>query len=344
MLMKYASMVDLYAKREVIAEKVYFHDLSSAPELADIKDKYLEDTVYTIRFLANAMLVDEKLVFVNYMKWFGDLAYYLNFNLKSMERHFAATIFVFEQIFNDELFPKIKEVYDEGVKAFLNSYSSDKDVDFVYDDFISFLIDMQSDKAYKYIEDKINEGMSLKNIYLQIFQPTLYKVGMLWQQRVISVAKEHYITALIQHIIGRLYSFLFAGKEASKYSVTAVCAGSELHEIGMRMVADFFEMDGWDSAFLGSNLPVQMIIDHLNENPTDLLAISATTASQILEVKSLIERIKTDDNLGKTKILVGGRAFNEAPGLWKKVGADSYASDAEQALIIGKLLVGENNG
>ena len=87
-----------------------------------------------------------------------------------------------------------------------------------------------------------------------------------------------------------------------------------------------------------------MIIDHLNENPTELLAISATTASQILEVKSLIERIKTDDNLGKTKILVGGRAFNEAPGLWKKVGADSYASDAEQALIIGKLLVGENNG
>jgi methanogenic corrinoid protein MtbC1 len=337
-------MTDLHFEREVIAEKIFAYDLSQVSELADIKAKYLEDTIYTIRFLANALLIDEKLVFINYMKWFGDLAYYLEFNLKSMERHFKATIFVFEQIFNDELFIKIKEVYEEGVKAFIKSYTSEKDVDFIYDDFISFLIDMQSDKAYKYIEDRINEGMSLKNIYLQIFQPTLYKVGLLWQQRVISVAKEHYITALIQHIIGRLYSFLFAERSSSRYSVTAVCAGNELHEIGMRMVADFFEMDGWDSVFLGSNLPVEMIINHLHDNPTDLLSISATTASQILDVKTLIDRIKADDILSKIKILVGGRAFNDAPGLWKKVGADNCASDAEQALIIGKLLVGENNG
>lgn len=342
--MKYKRFEDLFKYRENIAERIYAEDLKNSALLAGIEEKYLEDTIYTIRFLANSLMVDEPLVFINYMKWFGDLAYYLKFNMDSMTRHFDVSISIFKELFVEDLFNKIIKVYNEGISVFIKAYNSEKKMEFQYDEFISYLIDMESEKAYKYIEDRISEGMSLKDIYLKILQPTLYNVGTLWQQRVISVAKEHYITALIQHIIGRMYSVLFSEKRDSKYSVTAVCAGNELHEIGMRMVADFFEMDGWDSVFLGSNLPVDLVIEHLHKTPSDLLAISVTTSSQIIEVKNLISRLKKDEILANIKILVGGRAFNDAPDLWKKVSADGYAQDAEQALVVGRLLVGENFG
>ncbi|HOI46367.1 MAG TPA: cobalamin-dependent protein [Bacilli bacterium] len=124
-----------------------------------------------------------------------------------------------------------------------------------------------------------------------------------------------------------------------------VCAGNELHEIGMRMVADFFELSGWDSIFLGSNIPTLFVIEQLKATPTDLIAISATNANHLYDVQVLINKIKTDDALKHIKIMVGGRAFNETPNLWKKMNADGFATDAEQAVMLGELLVrGETHG
>ena len=72
---------------------------------------------------------------------------------------------------------------------------------------------------------------------------------------------------------------IFEERIDGTHSMIAVCVGNELHEIGMRMVADFFELSGWDSVFLGSNIPNQMIIEQLLENKTHVLAVSATPSA-----------------------------------------------------------------
>jgi methanogenic corrinoid protein MtbC1 len=40
------------------------------------------------------------------------------------------------------------------------------------------------------------------------------------------------------------------------------------------------------------------------------------------------------------KVIVGGAAFDEADEVWKKVGADGYASRVDQAVTLGGRLVG----
>ncbi|RMF96175.1 MAG: cobalamin B12-binding domain protein, partial [Gammaproteobacteria bacterium] len=40
------------------------------------------------------------------------------------------------------------------------------------------------------------------------------------------------------------------------------------------------------------------------------------------------------------KILVGGAAFDEAPEIWRKVGADAYGASLDEALAQGRRLVG----
>ena len=339
----YRKPEDIIRYKEDIALEIFLKDLKEFPSLMSIKEKYLQDTIYTLKFLATSLEVNEPSIFANYMKWFGSLAFHLRFSLDGMKRHFELSLKVLYSILDVELVTQASSTFQIGIEAFEDAFLHADNTIFTYDAFLKYLIQMESEKAYQIVLKEIEKGMSIKDVYLNLFQPTLYKVGELWHQRVISVAKEHYITAAIQNMIGRLYSKLFSYREKPKYSITAVCAGDELHEIGMRMVADFFEISNWDSYFLGSNIPVSIVINHLLENPTDLLAISATTSQHLFQVKHLIEAVKSNPQLKQVKIIVGGKLFNETPNLWKSLSADGHAIDAEQAVLLGTFLVGEEH-
>lgn len=332
---------DIIINSQSIALSIYQYDLMLNPDLVFFKEKYIQDTVYTLRFLSISLEMGEPLIFSNFMIWFGELSYYLRFSLESMENHFNACTHVFKNTMEESIYHQLIETYTSGVDHYKKAFLAAKPYDVKVDEFLNDLIEMNSQKAYEYVLKKIDEGMSLKDVYLNLLQPTLYQVGDLWQQRIISVAKEHYITAAIQHIIGKLYPKLFNEKIHLNHAMTAVCPGDELHEIGMRMVADFFELSGWDTQFLGSNIPIKLIVEHLIENPTQILAISATTSAQLREVKSLIDTVKEHKKLNPLKIIVGGKVFNDTPDLWKCIGADGYAFDPEQAVQLATLLIGE---
>jgi MerR family transcriptional regulator, light-induced transcriptional regulator len=335
---------DILSNKEQIAQMIFDHEYAQIPTLHKIKQKYIEDTLYTLRFLGTSLELNEPMIFIQYMKWFGQLSFYLNFNHTSMKRYFESSKHIFSNITSLKLLDQMLYTYQEGVNAFDRSFTSTTEFTHEYDMFLKLLLEMNSEGAYQHIMLHINQGMTIKDVYLKILQPTLYQVGSLWQQKVITVAKEHYITAAIQNIIGRLYPILFQNRVSTHHTLTAVCAGNELHEIGMRMIADFFEMAGWDTIFLGSNIPVSVIIKQLIEYPNDVLAISSTNAIHLTDVKTLIQAIKSEPSLHQVKILVGGRAFNESPDVWKTIGADGYATDAEQAVLLATLLVGEEYG
>ncbi len=78
---------------------------------------------------------------------------------------------------------------------------------------------------------------------LRVFQPALYEVSELWQRNIISVSQEHYCTVATQFTMSLLYPHIFRGKKSDRVFV-GCCVGGELHEIGMRMVTDFFEIEG----------------------------------------------------------------------------------------------------
>ena len=56
---------------------------------------------------------------------------------------------------------------------------------------------------------------------------------------------------------------------------------SEALLAGDRMVADFFEMDGWDTYFLGANTPAESVLRTADERRADVLAVSCTMTFHI---------------------------------------------------------------
>jgi methylmalonyl-CoA mutase cobalamin-binding domain/chain len=174
-------------------------------------------------------------------------------------------------------------------------------------------------------------------VYLNVFQPVQYEIGRLWQLNQISVAQEHYATAVTQLVMSQLYPRIFS-TERSGRTLVATCVGDELHEIGVRMVADFFEMAGWDTFYLGANTPAPSVVRSVIERQADVLAVSATITLHVSAVAELIASVR-DSEASDVRVLVGGYPFNQVPDLWRQVGGDGYAADAEAAIDVAEALV-----
>ena len=68
------------------------------------------------------------------------------------------------------------------------------------------------------------------------------RIGELWHKGKITVDIEHYCTSVTQTAMAQLYPLIFEAKRKNK-SILCACPGTELHEMGARMVADIFEED-----------------------------------------------------------------------------------------------------
>ena len=204
--------------------------------------------------------------------------------------------------------------------------------------FLELLLDARRAEATELILGIVEDGkISIPELYLQVFEPVLRDVGQLWQDREISIAEEHFISATTQFIMSRLYPRIFSAEPRGRWMIAA-CAGPEMHEIGLRMVADFFEFGGWDTYYVGANLPIEAVLKAAAERRADLLAISATMPRHVAYVREIIQRLRSDDTLRSTTVFVGGGAFCVDPDLWRRIGADGFTSDAASAVTLAEQL------
>lgn len=182
-------------------------------------------------------------------------------------------------------------------------------------------------------------GTGIADIYMHVFQPVLWEVGRRWQLNELSVGQEHYCTAATQTIMTQLYPVAFDAPR-NGHSIVSVSPGENLHEVGIRMVNDLCELDGWDTHFLGSNLPLDEVVKTLRDRKPEILAISATMNQQISDVRSLAESVRSEDLLPELKVVVGGRCFSHCPDLWREIGADATAATATEAVQLLRTIVG----
>jgi methanogenic corrinoid protein MtbC1 len=197
----------------------------------------------------------------------------------------------------------------------------------------------QQHRAVAVLREAVRAGLDVRRVYSDVFQPVQREVGHLWLTNRISIAEEHYVTAVTQLSMALLYDEVFVEGPFDR-TVVVACAGRELHELGARMVADFFELDGWNSHYLGANTPAEAIVRALKATSADLLALSATMAVHLVEVAEVIALMRQDEATRDIPVLVGGYPFALAPGLWRGVGADGTADDAAGAVERAVELVG----
>ena len=176
----------------------------------------------------------------------------------------------------------------------------------LYRDYLRALLAGERRQCREMVQRLLDANIELKVLFIDLFQRSMYEVGELWERNRITVANEHLATSITESLLNLAYPALFAADHKDKKAVIS-CSANEYHQIGGKIVADIFELNGWDSHFLGANLPHEDLSRFIQEVQPDVVGLSLSIIANLDNLKLGIEVVRT--NFPKLDLLIGGQAF-----------------------------------
>ena len=207
--------------------------------------------------------------------------------------------------------------------------------------YLNHLLERHQSRAVDVLLEAVKSGRTVAEVYEAVITPALAEVGRMWHLNEATVADEHYVTAATQVAMAALRGRL-PRAEPNGMRVLASGVGGDLHDVGIRMVADLLESDGWQVECLGANMPTADLVDYLADKdgsvPFQLVALSASTGLAVRTVAGAVDAIRAATPELKLPIMVGGGPFAAIPDLWQVVGADGCATSASEAVRVARRL------
>jgi methanogenic corrinoid protein MtbC1 len=160
-------------------------------------------------------------------------------------------------------------------------------------------------------------AMSIPVLYRDVLTKLLAKTGEAWQRGETSIWEEHLASAAVRTIVEIVYPGVLkakAGIAPAGRTVLLACPPEEAHDLGLRMVADRFDMAGWTTYYLGADTPVREIAAAARGLSVDAVVMSSSTHFHRLAVRHAVDALKKE--LPEVRIWVGGPAFVGAPAGW----------------------------
>ena len=121
---------------------------------------------------------------------------------------------------------------------------------------------------------------------------------------------------------------------ANGKTVLIFCGDDEPEELGGQICADLFEAEGWKVRFAGGGVPNDEVLKMIGDERPNLLVMFATLASNVPAVRKLIDYLREINSCPDMQIMCCGGIYRRAEGLAEEIGADLYAPDAAEAVIV----------
>ncbi len=333
---------------QLVFEEQFRRDPKLEKELDERRKRLMyDDVIYNISFLMTAVHFSDSSIFVSYARWIYELLCNI---MKDLDRnrimeHMTGHYRILSEILNSKG-PRFLGAEDLakatqylGLAAQVTTEAVN-DIplpsSFVHDGlfdiktaYLEALLGDQTKKAHAVIGSARKQGLPLVQIYEEVLAKVMHEVGALWHRNVITVDKEHYATTVTQTVISSFYDEIFESPRVGR-TLVSCAVGSELHEMGIRMLSDIFEYRGWDTFYLGAALPENAILEAIRSHQPDLVALSVTMPPYLSDCEKIVKAIK--EKHPNVKIAVGGQAFGMTNSLWSKWGVDFY-SDTAGSLI-----------
>lgn len=199
------------------------------------------------------------------------------------------------------------------------------------DSFLRALAERDSAAARRAIDAAVSGGFSVDDIYIEVMQPALYEIGHRWALGDLNVAQEHYATTLAQSLLDVL-SASRSRPPADGRLALITATPEEQHTLGARMLADFLEADGWEVLLLGAGPPLRDVVELVDLERPDVVALSTSTAGALpgcVELTGALAELRP-----RPLILVGGRFWTaETSAAAREFGADLVIHDAREAVV-----------
>jgi MerR family transcriptional regulator, light-induced transcriptional regulator len=166
--------------------------------------------------------------------------------------------------------------------------------------------------AFRLAAGALAGGMTIPELYQRVIAPAMHEIGELWAKGALTVADEHLATALTHRVLSALRPpvWVEAGMKpeatATKGRVLLAAVEGEQHVLGLRMATDVLEDAGFETIYLGADVPLGALLRAIDSLSPDLLALSATMPELALQLDQVASALRhSHPHLG---LLVGGQA------------------------------------
>lgn len=204
--------------------------------------------------------------------------------------------------------------------------------------FKDYFEDENKEEAVKFVMSKLQtKEIDVIDLYSNILTPLLNHMQCKLEDKRICIWKEHVKTAIARTIVECCYPYVIQRRDElniSRKGIAAIlCPPEEYHDLGARMIADFFTIAGYDAVFVGSAVPYKDFYNAIHAIKPDIAAISVSNYYNLVAAKRMIEEMKGALDY-PLKIVVGGYAFHDDDTKYKLVGADYFAKTYEDIIRI----------
>ena len=190
-----------------------------------------------------------------------------------------------------------------------------------HDERLTVALDRFDEADANAILDDAIARFTVEAVVSRVLLPVLHAIGIRWQSGEVSVAEEHFATALLRGRMLALGRNWGAGR--GPLAVLA-CPPGELHDLGLIAFGLLLREHGWRVALLGADTPIATIADAVAKLRPDAVVLAGVTPEPFEAVADEIRSLARG-----TPVLIGGEGARAKVA--ERLGARTLDSDPVSA-------------
>ncbi|NKB80605.1 MAG: MerR family transcriptional regulator [Nitrospirales bacterium] len=156
------------------------------------------------------------------------------------------------------------------------------------------LIEAVQKNDFVTFEKKLNGAVAVvpfEEALQRFLIPLQVRIGEMWHEGKVNIAQEHYVTS---HVQQKLYAAMNHMRVMNQGPVVVVaCPPNETHEVGAQAVAYLCLSRGYQTHFLGANLPIDHLASYCQMVQPTLVLLSMTLSPTQTEAETLGQQVSS---------------------------------------------------
>ena len=172
---------------------------------------------------------------------------------------------------------KIGALADSDIERLVLEYNAKGDDAHGYVDQLVLAMLQFDQKQFEQIYNRLTADFSFRYVFVKVFVPLLYNVGLQWQSDQITPAHEHFISNLIkQKLHLNIERVQQQANSTNGHAYVLFLPQYEIHELGLLYLNYELLLNGYNTVYLGQSVPLDSLVV-FKETHKELIFISYFT-------------------------------------------------------------------
>lgn len=189
----------------------------------------------------------------------------------------------------------------------------------------------------------VDSGLHPRDVLVHVIVPVAREVGRMWHLGEVTIGEEHFATTTSSLAMGAVRERMTMAEPNGRSVLIASVPGNR-HELAGRIAGLLLESTGWRVLDLGTEMPASDLVRTAGDFDADLIVLGVMLTTQVETTRATMDALRADARTASTPIIVGGHVFDDAPNLWRRMGADAHARTIGQIVELAEAVIKSSPG